>query len=34
MALEARYQWVTFTFVESPLDAQTWTATFGLNYHF
>ncbi|MCX6574441.1 MAG: outer membrane beta-barrel protein [Candidatus Aminicenantes bacterium] len=34
MALEARYQWVTFTFAESPLDSQTWTATFGLNYHF
>lgn len=34
IALEARYQWVTFTFAENPLDAQTWTATFGLNYHF
>jgi len=34
MALEARYQWVTFTFNEDPLDAQTWTATLGLSYHF
>lgn len=34
IALEARYQWVTFTFAEDPLGAQTWTATFGLNYHF
>jgi len=34
VALEARYQWVTFTFAENPLDAQTWSATFGLNYHF
>ena len=34
IALEARYQWVTFTFDEDPLDTQTWTATLGLNYHF
>lgn len=34
VALEARYQWVTFTFDEDPLDTQTWTATLGLNYHF
>jgi len=34
LALEARYQWVTFTFVEDPLDAQTWSVTIGLNYHF
>jgi hypothetical protein len=34
MALEARYQWVTFTFNEDPVDAQTWAATLGLSYHF
>lgn len=34
LTLEARYSWVDFTVAEQPLDARTWTATLGVNYHF